>query len=255
MKLSVAIITYNEDRIIGKTLDAVHDLADEIIIVDSFSKDCTQEICARFPKAKFIQQRFLGFGKQKNFAIEKCESEWILFLDSDEVLDDEAKQSIKKIISENQPEFNVYEIGFNNIFLGETLKYGGWGNIKRERLFRKGFGKYSEDIVHEEFITPEKKGRLSGKINHYTYKDIYHHIEKSNKYTSMMAEKMYKNGKKSSVLKILFKPLYQFIKSYFLRLGFLDGLVGYYAATTAAFYTFLKYKKLHEIHKFGSKEC
>ena len=96
MKLSVAIITFNEDRIIGKTLDAVHDLADEIIIVDSFSKDCTQEICARFPKVKFIQQRFLGFGKQKNFAIEKCESEWILFLDSDEVLDAEVKQSIKK---------------------------------------------------------------------------------------------------------------------------------------------------------------
>lgn len=255
MKLSVAIITFNEDRIIGKTLNAIHDLADEIIIVDSFSKDCTEEICAQFPNVKFITQRFLGFGKQKNFAIEQCQSEWILFLDSDEVLDDEAKKSIRKIISEDLPEFNVYDIEFNNIFLGETLKYGGWGNIKRERLFRKGFGKYSEDIVHEEFISSEKKGKLAGKINHYTYKDIYHHIEKSNKYTSMMAEKMYKNGKKSSVLKIIFKPLYQFIKSYFLRLGFLDGLVGYYAATTAAFYTFLKYKKLHEIHKFGHKEC
>lgn len=250
MKLSVAIITFNEDRIIEKNLNAVHDLADEIIIVDSFSKDCTGEICSKFPKVKFIQQKFLGFGKQKNFAIEKCQSEWILFLDSDEIPDEELKNSVRKIISENQSEFNVYDVEFNNIFLGETLKYGGWGNIKRERLFKKGHGKYSEDIVHEEFITTEPKGKLKGKINHYTYKDIYHHIEKSNKYTSMMAEKMYKNGKKSNVFKILFKPLFQFFKSYFLRLGFLDGLVGYYAATTAAFYTFLKYKKLHEIHKF-----
>ena len=250
MKLSVAIITFNEERIIEKNLNAVHDLADEIIIVDSFSTDSTKEICLKFPKVKFIQQKFLGFGKQKNLAIEQCQSEWILFLDSDEIPNGELIDSIRRIVSEPKSAFNVYDVEFNNIFLGETLKYGGWGNIKRERLFRKGHGKYSEDIVHEAFLTTETKGKLQGKINHYTYKDIYHHIEKSNKYTSMMAEKMYKNGKKSNIFKILFKPLFQFFKSYFLRLGFLDGLVGYYAAATAAFYTFLKYKKLHEIYKF-----
>ena len=250
MKLSVAIITFNEERIIEKNLNAVHDLADEIIIVDSFSTDSTKEICLKFPKVKFIQQKFLGFGKQKNLAIEQCQSEWILFLDSDEIPNEELIDSIRGIVSEPKSAFNVYDVEFNNIFLGETLKYGGWGNIKRERLFKKGHGKYSEDIVHEAFVTTETKGKLQGKINHYTYKDIYHHIEKSNKYTSMMAEKMYKNGKKSNIFKILFKPLFQFFKSYFLRLGFLDGMVGYYAAATAAFYTFLKYKKLHEIYKF-----
>ena len=250
MKLSVAIITFNEERIIEKNVNAVHDLADEIIIVDSFSTDSTKEICLKFPKVKFIKQKFLGFGKQKNLAIEQCQSEWILFLDSDEIPNEELIDSIRRIISEPKSAFNVYDVEFNNIFLGETLKYGGWGNIKRERLFKKGHGKYSEDIVHEAFVTTETKGKLQGKINHYTYKDIYHHIEKSNKYTSMMAEKMYKNGKKSNIFKILFKPLFQFFKSYFLRLGFLDGLVGYYAAATAAFYTFLKYKKLHEIYKF-----
>lgn len=250
MKLSVTIITFNEERIIEKNLNAVHDLADEIIIVDSFSTDSTKEICLKFPKVKFIQQKFLGFGKQKNLAIEQCQSEWILFLDSDEIPNEELIDSIRRIVSEPKSAFNVYDVEFNNIFLGETLKYGGWGNIKRERLFKKGHGKYSEDIVHEAFVTTETKGKLQGKINHYTYKDIYHHIEKSNKYTSMMAEKMYKNGKKSNIFKILFKPLFQFFKSYFLRLGFLDGLVGYYAAATAAFYTFLKYKKLHEIYKF-----
>lgn len=250
MKLSVAIITFNEERIIEKNLNAVHDLADEIIIVDSFSTDSTKEICLKFPKVKFIQQKFLGFGKQKNLAIEQCQSEWILFLDSDEIPNEELIDSIRRIVSEPKSAFNVYDVEFNNIFLGETLKYGGWGNIKRERLFKKGHGKYSEDIVHEAFVTTETIGKLQGKINHYTYKDIYHHIEKSNKYTSMMAEKMYKNGKKSNIFKILFKPLFQFFKSYFLRLGFLDGLVGYYAAATAAFYTFLKYKKLHEIYKF-----
>lgn len=247
MKLSVAIITFNEERIIERTLCSIQDLADEIIIVDSYSTDNTETICKRFPKLNFIQQKFLGFGKQKNYALTLCSSEWILFLDADEIPDTTLKDSIRKIISEENSKFHVYDIKFNNIFLGKALRYGGWGNTKRERFFKKGFGKYSEDIVHEEFITTEKKGKLNGKINHFTYKDIHHHIEKSNKYTSMMAEKMYKNGKKATVAKILFKPLYQFIKSYFLRLGFLDGLVGYYAAFTAAFYTFLKYKKLHEI--------
>jgi glycosyltransferase involved in cell wall biosynthesis len=254
MKLSVAIITFNEERIIEKNLNVIQDLADEIIIVDSFSTDCTERICKKFPKVKFIQHKFEGFGKQKNFAISECSGNWILFLDADEIPDETAKASIKDIVSQESSEFSVYNIEFNNIFLGKTLKYGGWGNIKRERLFKKGFGKYSEDIVHECFIASEKVGKIKGKINHYTYKDIYHHIEKSNKYTSMMAEKMYKNGKRSTIFKILFNPFYQFIKSYFIRLGFLDGLVGYYAANTAAFYTFLKYKKLHEITNV-TKSC
>lgn len=254
MKLSVAIITFNEERIIEKNLTAVQDLADEIIIIDSFSTDHTEEICRKFPKVKFIQHQFQGFGKQKNFAIEQCSGDWIFFPDSDEIPDEILKKSIKNIINQEKPEFLVYNIEFNNIFLGKSLKYGGWGNIKRERLFKKGFGKYSEDIVHECFISSENTGKLQGKLNHYTYKNIHHHIEKSNKYTSMMAEKMYKNGKRSTVFKILFNPFYQFIKSYFIRLGFLDGLVGYYAASTAAFYTFLKYKKLHEIANIN-KSC
>lgn len=249
MKLSVAIITFNEDRIIERTLSSIHDIADEIIVVDSFSDDNTVEICSNYPKVKLIQQKFLGFGQQKNFAISQCSGEWILFLDADEIPDETAKKSIQKILQEEIGDFSVYNIYFNNIFLARSLKYGGWGNVKRERLFRKGFGKYSEDIVHEEFITSEKKGNLFGKINHYTYEDIHHHIEKSNKYTSMMAEKMHKSGKKSNVWKILVKPFFQFIKSYFFRLGFLDGIVGYYAAKTAAFYTFLKYTKLLEIDK------
>ncbi len=254
MKLSVAIITFNEERIIEKNLNIIQDLADEIVIIDSFSTDCTEKICKKFSKVKFIKHQFQGFGKQKNFAIEQCSGDWIFFPDADEIPDEELKQSIINTVSQQNPEFSVYNIEFNNIFLGKALKYGGWGNTKRERLFKKNAGRYSEDIVHECFITSNPIGKLKGKLNHYTYKDIHHHIEKSNKYTSMMAEKMYKNGKRSTVFKILFNPFYQFIKSYIIRLGFLDGLVGYYAASTAAFYTFLKYKKLHEITNLN-KSC
>lgn len=181
MNLSVAIITFNEERILERTLKSVENIADEIIVIDSFSTDSTLEICKKFPKVKFLQRKFDGFGIQKNFAIENCSGKWILFLDADEIPDDLAKKSIHEIVTQQEPEFKVYNIGFNNIFLEKILKYGGWGNLWRERFFMRNSGKYSEDIVHESFETPKDKGKLRGKINHYTYENIRHHMDKSNK--------------------------------------------------------------------------
>ncbi len=247
MKISVAIITFNEERLIGTLLNAVCEIADEIIIIDSYSTDKTEEICTSFPKVRFIKRKFDGFGTQKNFALDQCCGKWIFFPDADEIPDDVAKKSMMEIANSSQTHFDVYRLEFNNIFLGKTLKYGGWGNTWRERFFLNGSGKFTEDIVHEGYKTTGTIGKMAGKINHFTYRDIHHHIEKSNKYTTMMAEKMDLQGKTSSTTKIIIKPAFQFIKSYLLRLGFLDGLVGYYAAKTAAFYTFLKYMKLYEI--------
>ncbi len=247
MRLSVAVITFNEEKNIERLLNSVNDIADEIVVVDSFSTDKTKNICGKFNKVKFVPHQFEGYGPQKNFAIENCAGKWIFFPDADEIIDENAKKSISQIILQEDPLFKVYNVEFNNIFLGKTLKHGGWGKVWRERFFMRNLAKYSEDIVHEEFLTKEKIGKLQGRINHYTYENIHHHIEKSNKYTSMMAQKMFRNNKKSSVAKIIFKPAFQFLKSYFLRLGFLDGLVGFYAAVTASFYTFSKYMKLYEI--------
>lgn len=135
------------------------------------------------------------------------------------------------------------------MLLGRELRHGGWGGVRRIRFFRKGSGKYSEDIVHESFVTKESIGLLKGFISHYTYRDIAHHIEKTNIYTSMMAEKLSRQGKNSGSLKIVVKPAFQFLKSYLLRRGFLDGIPGFYAAVSASFYTFLKYMKLWELNK------
>ncbi len=246
MKLSAAVITFNEEPNIGRFLENISDLADEIIVVDSFSADRTREIAEKFPKVSFIQNHFEGFGKQKNFALSHCSGEWILFLDTDEIPDETAKNAIRKVLREGS-ETDVFLLGFNNIFLGKNVRFGGWGNVYRERFFRKNAGNFDDAYVHEKFLTNGKVSVLPGKINHFTYRDIHHHIEKSNKYTSMMAQKMSDNGKKSSIGKIIFSPLFQFLKLYFFKMGFRDGLVGFYAAITAAFYTFLKYIKLHEL--------
>lgn len=251
MSLSVAIITFNEEKNLPRTLNAVHDLADEIIVVDSFSTDQTAAIAQKYPKVKFIQNKFQGFGQQKNFAISQCSGKWLLFIDADEVPDSSLLNAIKNTIQETHPKFKVYQVRLNNIILGKVVKHGGWGKVFRERFFMNGVAKYSDDIVHERFITTENEGFINGSLNHYTYKNIHHHIEKTNHYTTLMATKMKDIGKKSSLAKIYFKPKFEFFKTFILRGGFLDGRVGYYIAKTAATYTFLKYMKLYEFQKLS----
>ncbi len=247
MKLSVCYITFNEERIIEKNINTIYEIADEIIVLDSFSTDATKEICSKFPKIKFVQKKFEGFGSQKNFALSEASGEWILFLDADEIPNEIAIDAIKEILKSNDPEFTVYNIHFNNILLNKTVRYGGWGNVWRERFFKRGYGKYSDDVVHESLLTEGKIGKLRGKIDHYTYQSIAHHIEKMNKYTQRVAEERVRNGKKIFCFKIVFSPFLDFVKTYFFKLGFLDGVVGFYLAITGAVYTFLKYIKMYEI--------
>ncbi|ANF51092.1 hypothetical protein A0O34_11460 [Chryseobacterium glaciei] len=247
MSLSLAVITYNEEDNIVRLLDSLTDTVDEIIVVDSFSTDKTKEICTqKYPHVKFFEKKFIGYGEQKNHALTLCSREWILFLDADEVPSEDLKKSIKKIISSKNTEFCVYKVKFNNHLGIHLIKFGGWGNVCRERLFKKDCAKYSDDKVHEFLITNKKIGLLDGKLDHYTYKSIHHHIMKINKYSDMMAEKMFEKGKKINRFKIIISPIFEFIKIFIIKLGFLDGFPGFYIAKTMSYYTFLKYIKLYE---------
>ncbi|NIF07914.1 glycosyltransferase family 2 protein [Chryseobacterium sp. Tr-659] len=247
MTLSLAIITYNEEENIVRLLDSLEDIADEIIILDSFSTDQTKEICTqKYPHVKFFEKKFNGYGEQKNHALNLCSHEWILFLDADEVPDENLKRAIRKIVSSENAEFNVYKAKFNNHLGSHLIKFGGWGDVCRERLFRKKYAKYSDDKVHEFLITDQKSGLLDGKLDHYTYKSIHHHVSKINKYSDMMAEKMFERGKKINRFKIIVSPTFEFIKVFVFKLGFLDGFPGFYIAKTMSYYTFLKYIKLRE---------
>ncbi|MCC3216642.1 glycosyltransferase family 2 protein [Chryseobacterium sp. X308] len=247
MALSLAIITYNEEENITRLLDSLTDTADEIIIVDSFSTDKTKEICTqKYPQVKFFEKKFNGYGEQKNHALTLCSHEWVLFLDADEVPDQNLKRSIQSIVASENPEFNVYKAKFSNHLGIHTIRFGGWGNVCRERLFRKKYVRYSDDKVHEFLISDEKAGLMKGKLDHYTYKSIHHHVSKINKYSDMMAEKMFERGKKVRRFKIIVGPIFEFMKVFIFRLGFLDGFPGFYVAKTMSYYTFLKYIKLRE---------
>ncbi|MBZ4683378.1 MAG: glycosyl transferase family 2 [Fusobacteriales bacterium] len=244
MGLSVGIITFNEEKKIEKTLEAIKEIADEIIIVDSYSTDKTVEISKKY-NAKIFIEEWKGFGKQKNSVIEKCNNEWILLIDADEVVSKELADKIKKIISNKENEYNVYKLNRCSICFGKEIKYGGWSNDYVVRLFKKGKATLDNAIIHETFITKEKIGKIKEKLYHYTYLDLEEYFNKFNSYTSKGALKRKEKGKKASILSIIFNPIFKFIKMYIFKLGFLDGFYGFILGVLAYIYNFVIQVKLY----------
>lgn len=248
MKLSVGIITFNEEKIIGKTLNSLDGLADEVIIVDSYSSDKTVELATSYG-AKVYSEEWKGFGPQKNSVLEKCKGEWILLIDADEEISVELKEKIIEIINDPKEEREVFDINRSSICFGKRLKHGGWSNQYATRLWKRGSVEVNNNLVHEEFITAKEKYRLKERINHYSYLTLEDYIWRFNRYTTLGAEEYYKRGKKATMFNILLNPIFKFIRMYFLRLGFLDGIEGLVIAIFSAMYTMTKYFKLREMIK------
>ena len=245
MKLSVGIITYNEENRIGKTLDSIKEIADEIIVVDSESSDRTVKI-AEAKGAKVFIEKWKGYGPQKNSVLEKCNGDWILLIDADEVVSLELKKRIKEIIN-GSSETDVYKIKLRNICFGKEIKYGGWDDYVI-RLWKKGKVRISDREVHEKYEIDKnsKTEKIKELIIHYTYDNIEQFLEKLNRYTSQSATQYIKESKKSGILKIYSKMLFRFIRMYILQLGFMDGYEGYLLAKYSSIYTMTKYTKLRE---------
>ena len=197
MRLSVGIITCNEENRIGRTLDSIKEIADEIIIVDSESEDKTVEI-AKSKGAKVFVEKWKGYGLQKNSVLEKCKGEWILLIDADEVISLKLKKKIKNIIDNRNNEYNVYKIKLRNICFKKEIKFGGWDDYVI-RLWRNGKVKINNREVHEEYVVEEgeKIGKLNEKIVHYTYDTIDQFLEKLNRYTTQSAIQYSKERKKA----------------------------------------------------------
>ncbi len=244
--LSVGIITFNEELRLERTLRAVQGLADEIIIVDSFSTDRSVEIAKSFG-AKVEQIVWPGYGMQKNNVIERCTKDWILLIDADEVITPELAKEIKKVIRDG--EYAVYEIPFNSVCFGKRIRFGGWSGSSRVRLFKRNSGCYSLDEVHEQFLTNDSIGKLHHRIDHYTYEDYYDYLQKFNRYTSEGAIVAFNKNKSAGLFNIIFNPMFKFLRMYIFRLGFLDGVEGLALSTFSALYTSVKYLKLREMKR------
>ena len=244
--LSAVIITYNEEEHLEKCLASLINVCEEIIVVDSFSTDNTEKIC-RNHKVTFIQHKFGGYIEQKNFAIQQATHNYILSLDGDEALSNELKESILNI----KPHWDYdgfYSSRLNN-YCGQWIKHSDWYPDKKLRLFKKGSGEWKGINPHDSYRLKKgkKMGKLEGDIYHWIYRDYDEHKEKVENFSNIASKAYYKLGIKSSYFKIIFRPSWAFFKSYFLRLGILDGKNGYRICKQSFNVTLLKYQKLYKL--------
>jgi len=245
-KLSVAIITKNEEKNIERCIKSVL-WADEIVIVDSGSTDKTLEICRKY-KCKIIETEWLGFGKTKQLAVNSASNNWILSLDADEVVTEKLKNEIIQILEKNLNKF-IYKIKFNTFYLGKLIKYSGWQNEFHTRLFDKQFANYNDNPVHEFIITDLPRKRLFYPIYHYSYPTLQAHLFKMTNYSTLGAENLYNKNKKISIFSAVLRGFFKFIKMYFIQLGFLDGKNGLILSFISAFGVSYKYLKLWELNR------
>lgn len=245
-QVSFIILARNEEHQISECIESVQkfQIADEILLIDDLSTDRTAEI-AEGLGAKIIQHSMNGdWGAQWNFAISQAKFEWIFFIDADERMTEKLAKHLRKIVDENDQRF-AYNVTRLNYFYGQKLKHGGWFPDYALRLFPKE-GVHVEGFIHQTTHHPreEKNLPLDEFMIHYSYRDWDHYFKKFESYTTMAARKMQSEGKSASLLDILIRPAWASFRMYVLRLGFLDGKIGFFLAMFHFFYTMVKYVKL-----------
>jgi len=242
--LSVITLTLNESRNLRDCLSSVR-WADELIIVDSGSTDGTVEIARTFTRNIFTIE-WKGYGAARNIALGKAKGDWILWLDADERVTPELAGEIRSLLAAPPAGVTGYSIARRAYFLGRWIKHSGWYPSRVVRLFRNGAGRFNETRVHEQLHVEGEVARTSYDLLHYTDPDLVHYLNKSNRYTTLAAEDMETAGRPFRLVDVILRPAFQFVKMYFLRQGFRDGLEGFMLAVLSSAYVFTKYAKLWE---------
>ena len=242
--LSVAVITYNEEQNISRTLASVS-WADELVVVDSGSTDKTLEL-AHAAGARVLHQSWLGFAAQKNFAIEQCTSEWVLSLDADEAVSDELARSIQAVLTSSPAEAG-FLLKRRNFFLGRAMLHGGYYPDPKLRLFRRGIALFSERAVHETMQLTGVCGQLQGDLLHAAYPTLAGYIEHMDRYSTLAADGAADSASMLVfVINVLLNPIATFLYNYIFRLGFLDGREGLLLHLYHSCYVSWKYAKAWE---------
>lgn len=239
-KISATIITYNEERNISRCIDSLKGLADEIIVVDSFSTDRTKEIA--FSKgAKIFECKWEGYGKAKNYAAEQAEHKFVLSIDADEEISGELKNSILRVKENGLG--GVYEFNRLTNYCGTWIKHCGWYPDKKIRIYPKDKVEWSRDIIHEEIVFKEQPAKtfLKGDLHHYSYFTIEEHWAKAGKYAEMGAMRDMHRKNNFLMLRSFLGAFAKFFKMYFVQLGLLDGAAGLTICAISAYAAYLKY--------------
>lgn len=256
-ELSVVLITRNEEKGILRCLDSVKSIADEVVVVDSGSSDRTVELCREAGCRVFFRE-FDGYGMQKQFAVDQAANDWVLSLDADEVLSPGLQQEIDSLMKgmensmldadTNKQKPVAFRIPFSLFFMGRILKHGGVGNEFHLRLFNRKRGGFTMVPVHEGIEVNGMVSTLKHPVIHYSYRNISHHIDKINVYTSQAAEGYVRKGRGFSKLWVAVKFPTSFFAFYLFKRGFLDGYQGFMWSFLAAVYATLKVAKTIELN-------
>ena len=250
IKLSVVIITYNEEKNIARCLDSIKDVADDIVVVDSFGTDKTKEICLAHG-VRFVEHTFEGHIQQKNWAVTQATYPYILSLDADEALDDALKKSI--LHAKQDWQYDGYYMNRLTNYCGHWVRHCGWYPDKKLRLWDSRKGKWQGTNPHDKyelFEGDKTTSYLKGNILHYSFYTIESHIKQIEYFTDISSKALFGKGYKPNWIKLYLSPSAKFIESYLLKLGFLDRKYGYQICKNSAWATKLKYHKLKALHKF-----
>ena len=245
LPLSVVVITFNEEANIARCLEAARAVADELVVVDSFSTDRTVEICRELG-ARVVQHAFAGYVEQKNFATAQARHDHVLQLDADEVLTEELRRSIRA--AQESWQGAGYTLARLTNYCGSWVRHGGWYPDRKLRLYDRRLGRWEGLLLHERYELAAGQPAplpLGGDALHYSYTSVEQHVAQLNRFTSIAAEELWlKNKRRVSWFHLLLKPWWKFVHGYFLRAGFLDGFAGLSIAVISAWGVFLKFAKL-----------
>ncbi len=243
--LSAVLITRNAATVLDSCLESLA-FADEIVVVDSASSDRTIDIAERYG-ARVVQKEWLGFGRQKQFAVEQARHDWVLCLDADERVSPELAQSISAAVV--APVSPVYRMARRNRFLGRWLSHGEGYPDWSPRLFNRMNARWSDDLVHEKVLFSVTPGTLQGDLMHDSSDDLAAYLDRQNRYTTLAARQAFELGRSVGLLHLLASPVMRFFKFYVFRLGFLDGLAGLLHISIGCINSYIKYAKLIELRR------
>ena len=245
-QLSVVIITFNEEKNIARCLESVLGIADDIVVLDSFSTDTTESICKKY-NVNFISHKWEGYSGSKNFANSQAKYDWVLSLDADEAPSEELKKSILK--AKEGSELKTYKFHRLTNYCGSWIKHCGWYPDTKIRIFDRRITKW-EGIIHEKLVIDSKQEPtlLHGDCLHYSYYTKEQHLLQVEKFSTLAAQNLFEKGKKASLIQMYLSPVVKFISDYFIKLGFLDGSAGVTICKISARHSYLKYKKLRDLY-------
>ena len=251
MEISAVIITYNEEKRLEPALKSLAGVASEIIVVDSFSNDGTVKLAKKYTKDVF-QRKWTNFSDQKNFANKRASFPWILSLDADERLSPELREEILQIKNE-EPDCSAFSMPRQVFYLGKWIRHSGWYPDRKIRLFQKDKARWEGEYIHEKLVVEGNVQKLKGVIHHFTYRNISDHLARVDKFSELGAQKLYAKKKKCRLYHLVFLPIFRFVKSFFLKAGFLDGYAGFIISVLHGYAIFIRYAKLREIWKKGER--